>query len=502
MAEQLNERQQKAVQSTHTHTLIAAGPGTGKTRVLTHRIAHLIRHKNTSPSHILAVTFTRSAAKEIKDRLAAQFPPDTTAPLWTDTFHAIALRLLRENQYPFSPLNIIDEEQKIKILQNLIPKKQMPEFLDTLKQQKQRLQIPTDTLSTSYQKTLTGQNILDFDDLFIQTQQMFIDKPETLKSVTKKFQHILIDEFQDTSYAQYQFMKAISVHNLCVIGDPDQSIYGFTNQTFKPFEQYKKDYPQHQIHQLTKNHRSKGTIIEAAKQIINKNQAQLPRTLLAQLEKGFPIQIDSHQTDTQEAEMIVRRIESLLGGTSSYTINTQWAQKETDPQTYSLQDIAILYRYNAQARPIEKILERAGLPYMTHSKKPKQDGQIIPPAQEREDHQTNDPTLPSERITLMTLHRAKGLEFPVVFIAGCEQNILPSDTADPEEERRLFYVGITRAKNRLFLSYAQKRLLFGQTHKNNASPYLSDIEKTLYQIQQNLPPPKKPPKPIQKTLFE
>jgi DNA helicase-2/ATP-dependent DNA helicase PcrA len=352
-----------------------------------------------------------------------------------------------------------------------------------------------------YQKRLLAAKLLDFDDLFLYACRLLDEKPEVLSHYQQRFRYILVDEFQDTSFAQYQLLRCLSSGNVCVIGDPDQAIYSFTGDSFKPFEEFRKDYTEYRILPLSENYRSQAGILEAAKQVIGKNQAQLPRELYARLERGLPIEIMAHASESQEAEMIARKIEGLLGGASYFTIDSSWAEKEKESYRYGLGDIAILYRFHAQARKIGEALRRAGLPCRVFGKKPEQ-GDAVSTAQELEDFQNHEEAAPSailrgEWVSLMTLHRSKGLEFPVVFLAGCEEGVLDGDL---EEERRLFYVGMTRAKNRLFLSYAKKRFLFGKTLHQGPSRFLRDIEEELRMFRENSPA-KKPVRIQQLTLF-
>jgi superfamily I DNA/RNA helicase len=263
---------------------------------------------------------------------------------------------------------------------------------------------------------------------------------------------------------------------------------------------------------LTENYRSQAVILDAAKQVIARNKPRLPRQLHARLVRGLPIEISGHQSDRQEAEMTVRRIEGLLGGASRFTVDSGWAQDEEESRRYGFGDLVILYRLNAQARLFEAALERAGLPYVTYGKKTKKDGREVVEAEDLEDFRDHLAAAPStlkpreESVTLMTAHRAKGLEFPVVFLTGCEDGVLPyrrdGDAAfSLEEERRLFYVAMTRAKDRLFLSYAHKRFLFGKALALKPSPFVQDIEEELRRIQESANPVRKRPKGQQPELF-
>lgn len=495
MLDSLNTAQQAAVRAVDGPVIIVAGPGTGKTRTFAHRVAYLIQDQHVPPERILAVTFTRSAAAEMTDRLTGLLDkmPDG---LWVETYHAAALRVLREQDYPFGPgveFALIADEDKPALLEGLVPRKDASSFLDALRQEKQRLAWPDAGPAVEYQKRLSSRRLLDFDDLFLYAVRLFEERPDVGAAYRERFTHIVIDEFQDTSFAQYRFVRSLASHHLCVIGDPDQAIYGFAG-SFHAFEAFKTDFPNHHVCRLSENYRSQGVIVEAATQVIAKNPAQLPRQLTARLANGLPLAIARYGTDRQEAEMIVRKIEALLGGSSHFTIDSGWAQADDERHSYGLGDIAILYRLHAQPRPTIAALERAGLPYCCFGK---------PTAAEDLEAFIADESGPrGDAISLMTLHRAKGLEFPVVFIAGCEEGLIPYERSeDQEEERRLFFVGITRAKQRLFLSSAAKRFLYGKMRHAAPSRYLSDIQDELQRLEESQTPRRPIERESQQSLF-
>ncbi|MBI4669336.1 MAG: ATP-binding domain-containing protein [Elusimicrobia bacterium] len=250
--------------------------------------------------------------------------------------------------------------------------------------------------------------------------------------------------------------------------------------------------------------RSQAGIVEAAGQVIRKNPSRLPRELLARLEKGLPIEITSYSTDRQEAQMIAQKIENLLGGTNRLAIESRADVTAPQESLYGLEDIVILYRLHTQARLVAEALGRAGLPFQVFQKIK---DEAPSAAEDLEDFQNNETGfIRGKKITLMTLHRAKGLEFPVVFIIGCEGGIVPCDilknASDIEEERRLFYVGMTRAKERLIISCAKKRFIFGKTLKAGPSPFLSDIEEKLRVLGRGPSFKKRQPQIKQPTLFK
>ncbi|MEW6684507.1 MAG: UvrD-helicase domain-containing protein [Nitrospirota bacterium] len=511
MPDPLNTAQRNAVETVDGSVIIAAGPGTGKTRTFAHRVAHLIQDRHVSPERILAVTFTRSAAGEMRDRLKGllgEVPP----ALWVETYHAAAFRILGEQGYPFGvgvDFALIADEDKPALLDGLVPKKEATAFLDDLRKTKQRLAWPEDGPGAAYQRRLAARRLLDFDDLFLYAMRLFEERPDVAADYRERFRHIVVDEFQDTSFAQYRFIRSLAREanppippltkggkggfSLCVIGDPDQAIYGFAGG-FRAFEAFATDFPDHRVCRLSENYRSQGMIVAAAGQVIAKSPAHLPRRLTARLANGLPLAISRYGTDRQEAEMIVRKIEALLGGSSHFTIDSGWAQSDDGHRTYGLSDIAILYRLHAQSRPIADALDRSGLPYRCFGRSGA--------AQDVEDFVAGEPALRSEAISLMTLHRAKGSEFPVVFIAGCEEGLLPYHRNDDvEEERRLLFVGMTRARQRLFVSSAATRFLYGETRRAGPSSFLSDIQEELRQLEEGRAPRRPIEQNRQQSLF-
>jgi DNA helicase-2/ATP-dependent DNA helicase PcrA len=515
MPDHLNPLQHTAVGAVNGPVIIVAGPGTGKTRTFAHRIAHLIQDRGVPPEHILAVTFTRSAAGEMADRLKSLLGI-VPEGLWVGTYHATALRILREQHYPFGPgvdFSLMRDEEKGGLIDGLVAPKDASKFLDGVRRAKQRLEWPQAGLAAEYQHRLTARRSLDFDDLFLYVTRLFVERPTIASAYRDRFTHIAIDEFQDTNFAQYRFITSLASTrdlpvtpltkegnrspgngpNLCVIGDPDQAIYGFAGG-FRAFDAFTADFPNHRVCRLSENYRSQGVIVEAAIQVIAKSPPQLPRHLIARIGNGLPLAIARYRTDRHEAEMIVRKIEALLGGSSSFTIDSGWAQTDEEQRRYGFGDIAILYRLHAQSRPITEALERSGLPYRCYS--------APSTMQDLEAFIAADSGPRGDAIRLMTLHRAKGLEFPAVFIAGCEEGLLPYERSeDPEEERRLFFVGMTRAQHRLFLSSAAKRFLFGETRHGKPSSYLSDIETELRHLEESGGPRRPVERESQQSLF-
>jgi DNA helicase II / ATP-dependent DNA helicase PcrA len=508
----LSSRQQQAVEAGDRALLIVAGPGTGKTCTLVHRIACLLQTQGLDPENILAVTFTRAAAREMRDRLQGLLPGGASrlTSLWVDTFHAVALKLLRRHEFPFGPgaeFQVADEDERQRLLAAVAGPGRAKRLSDEIRRSKQRLIRPSEGAAGAYQKELETRRFLDFDDVLLYACLLLAERRDLRERYRARFLHVLVDEFQDTSFAQYQLFHHLAGHNACAIGDPDQAIYGFAGNDFQPFEQFVRDFPQHATVSLSENRRSQAGIVEAAAQIIGRNAASLPRDLQAVLERGLPISVTAYGTARQEAAMIVRTIEGLLGGASGFTVESRWAEKEAETYAYGLEDIAILTRFHAQTRDLETALTRAGLPYQVFGKKTGEEHESrtedLQDLQKREDAAPLGPGLRGNKISVMTLHRSKGLEFPVVFIPGCEDGVLPYAESRAEEERRLFYVGMTRAKSRLFLSYAKNRRLFGRTLGGRPSPFLLDMEEGLRCWTESRRPDRtRPARPEPPTLFK
>ncbi|MEE8620315.1 MAG: DNA helicase PcrA [Dehalococcoidia bacterium] len=624
----LNPAQREAVEAIEGPVLILAGPGSGKTKVITHRVAYLIKSCGVSPNNIIAVTFTNKAAREMKDRLE-QLLGQAAEALTLGTFHAICARILRREGKAIglsSSFVIYDEEDQLSLIKqaleelNLDPKQYAPKALrSAISAAKSRLVNPEDyakrvnsyfeeivhRVYQVYQQLLSHGQAVDFDDLLMRTVQLFQHHPQILKKYQSKYVHILVDEFQDTNVVQYMLMKNLAgeYRNLCVVGDPDQSIYSWRFADLHNILSFEKDYPEAKVVFLEQNYRSTKTILEVASDIISANLQRKPKKLWTENEDGASVTVIESYNAEEEAQSVVNEIEKLVG------------QEQT-----SLKDCAVMYRVNAQSRALEETFLRYGVPYrlvggtrfyqrreikdiiaylrLIHNTQDNvsllriinlpvrgighrtlsqlqswakahnssffgaieqvSSEKILPQrisqalagfnaamaeltAQSHElslsalvdkvlertrykEHILNkedgddrwenivelrsvaseyDDLNPEEAlaaflekvslvsdideldekvdaVTLITLHQAKGLEFPVVFIVGLEEGILPhrksfDDPEEMEEERRLCYVGITRAKERLYLLRSYRRSLFGGTTANPPSRFLQDI---------------------------
>lgn len=640
----MNEQQRQAVLTTEGPLLVMAGAGSGKTRVLTHRIAYLIEEQGVLPWKILAITFTNKAAREMQERLTKLLGP-SASDIWVSTFHALCVRILRRNIDKLgynTAFTIADPGEQRTLMKrifkemNLDPKKFEPRnFLSAISNAKNALETPAAYQAKyqdpyrklvgeaygRYQKELEANQTLDFDDLIMKTIELFKIDPATLAYYQDKFNYIHVDEYQDTNDAQYQLVHQLAAkyENLCVVGDADQSIYGWRGANMNNILNFEKDYPTAQTIMLEQNYRSTQTILDAANQVIANNVNRKDKKLWTQNGQGDKISYYRAQSEHDEAYYVVKQIE-----------------KQRQAHGYAYGDFAILYRTNAQSRLIEETFMKSSIPYtmvgghkfydrmeirdllgyltlvanpddslsfervvnvpkrgigatslnklrqfaadmgwslMKAAENVELANQISPSvkkkltgfAEEMQQLQTQAANLTlteltdailtqtgyraslqavankdlqaqtrlenleefksvtqefdqkhgdevtttqeqltqfltdlalvspqdeledqTNTVTLMTLHAAKGLEFPVVFLIGMEEGIFPLARAkenpeEAEEERRLAYVGITRAKQKLYLTNANSRVLYGRIQRNPASEFVTEISDDLLQ---------------------
>jgi len=635
---ELNPAQKEAVEAIEGPVLILAGPGSGKTRVITHRVAYLLKNCGISPHRIMAVTFTNKAAREMVERLEG-LASGSIENLTMGTFHAICARILRRDGKAagIEPGFIIyDDDDQVNLIKrslqelNLDPKKFVPRaILSAISTSKSRMLTPQDYSQGSrsyfdevvgrvysrYQQLLSESQALDFDDLLMRTVILFRNHPEILKKYQERYVHILVDEFQDTNLTQYELVKQMAAHyrNICVVGDPDQSIYSWRSADLRNILNFEKDFPDAKVIYLEQNYRSTQRILETATCVIQANRQRKPKALWTENEPGDLTNVVETYTEQEEAQYVIKEIERLV-----------------DKAEARFGDCAVMYRTNAQSRVIEEAFVRYGLPYKLvagtrfyerreikdiiaylrliqnpfdsvslmriinvpgrgigqHSldemgKWAQSQGISQYEALQRLAAVGNDPvSLPfsariaktlgnfgtllkdliarsremnlveffdlaavrtgykdfllneedgderwenvmelrtvaegyrdlapaealssflegvalvsdidelegtPDRVTLITLHQAKGLEYGVVFIVGVEEGLLPhfksmDDPLQMEEERRLCYVGITRARRRVYLVHAFRRNLMGRSTVNQASRFLQDIPKRL-----------------------
>ncbi|MDQ6422459.1 DNA helicase PcrA [Paenibacillus sp. LHD-117] len=633
--QKLNPPQREAVQATDGPLLIMAGAGSGKTRVLTHRIAYLIEKKRVAPWSILAITFTNKASREMQERVSALVGP-SGRDIWVSTFHSMCVRILRKDidRIGFtSNFSILDSSDQLSVIRNCMKdlnvdtKKIEPKAVQaSMSSAKNELISPEKfeekvgdyfdgivaKVYEMYQKRLKSNNSLDFDDLIMMTIRLFKEMPEVLEFYQNKFRYIHVDEYQDTNRAQYMLcrMLADKHHNICVVGDSDQSIYRWRGADITNILNFESDYPEARTIMLEQNYRSTANILDAANAVIKLNSGRKPKKLWTDQGPGDLISL--YQADSEHDE--------------GYYVTGEIRKNVNKGRRFS--DHAILYRTNAQSRVIEEILIKSDIPYQIvggikfYDRKEIKDllaylrlmsnpdddisltriinvpkrgigdttvGKLEEEAARRGvsiyrvlgdlgdlevngrtrtllvefygliynltamvdyltvteltekvlelsqyrmelqrentleskarienideflsvtmdfEERNEDKSLVAfltdlaliadidsmgkdeeeeknadDAVVLMTMHSAKGLEFPIVFIIGMEESVFPhsralNDNEELEEERRLAYVGITRAEKQLYLTCARMRTLFGRTSMNMPSRFLDEI---------------------------
>ena len=634
--EKLNPAQREAVENTEGPVLILAGAGSGKTRVLTTRIGYLMEDKNVKAENILAITFTNKAANEMRERVEETLEGTDTKEMWITTFHSCCVRILRKsiNKIGYNRSFVIyDSPDQITLIKDCMRELDIsdkafdPKYVlscisnakDKLYSPKKYMQLNEGDISKTkigeiyalYQDRLKRNSALDFDDLIMKTVELFNECPDILDFYRNKFRYIMVDEYQDTSKAQYELIKLLAKQhqNICVVGDDDQSIYGWRGADIRNILEFERDYDNVKIVKLEQNYRSTQVILDAANHVIANNTERKRKKLWSDKKEGQLIKIQLAENEIEEGDFI------------SNTINYMRRYEDRE-----YKDFAVLYRANAQARSVEDALNIAGIPYNIYGgikfyerkeikdiiaylrviQNPQDDislkriinvprrgiglrtiekiedraslkeesiysvlidiednsdisrkarasisefvdlmstlrsftdvytvSQVIEKIldvtgykdellkeknNEGEDRLENlqelisvalefesgsedksleafltsialnaepsDDEEQEDRVSLMTIHSSKGLEFPVVFLAGMEEKIFPIARAiqsmrdsDIEEERRLCYVGITRAKEELFLTLTRKRTLYGRTNPSVASRFIEELPK-------------------------
>ena len=644
LLEGMNDKQAEAVVTTEGPLLVMAGAGSGKTRVLTHRVAYLIEEKGVLPWNILAITFTNKAAKEMQERVG-KLLGESANDVWVSTFHALCVRILRRDIEKIGynrAFTIADTSEQRTLMKricgelNIDTKKFDPRsILSEISNAKNALLTPAEYSDKAnsmfenmvarayklYQQELEANQALDFDDLIMKTIELFEQDQETLEFYQNKFHYIHVDEYQDTNDAQYRLVNLLAkgYQNLCVVGDADQSIYGWRGANMNNILNFEHDYPQAKTVMLEQNYRSTQNILDAANEVIVNNVNRRKKKLWTENGQGEKISYYRAQSEHDEAQFVVAKI-----------------KEEREKHGYHYNDFAILYRTNAQSRVIEETFLKSSVPYTMvgghkfydrkeirdvlayltlivnpqdsmsftrvvntpkrgigltsvehlrefandnhwsllqaaenvdianqitsrtrnkiaefgelmqnltkqaeylsltdltdqilelsgYNKMLDQDKNLESQArrenldefksvtQEYDEKHKNDEgdniqkitnfladlALVSDQddvdeqapaVTLMTLHAAKGLEFPVVFLVGMEEGIFPLSRAvmeddELEEERRLAYVGITRAKKKLYLTNAFSRLLYGRIQRNQPSRFVEEINPDLLQFE-------------------
>ncbi|MFO7987647.1 MAG: UvrD-helicase domain-containing protein [Desulfatiglandaceae bacterium] len=576
----LNPEQKSAVLHQGGCLLVVAGPGTGKTMTLTHRIAFLIRSGLAKPKRVLAVTFTRKAAGEMAERISRLLEEPAADAVHVSTFHGFCLEILRQEgiKIGIPPEFALCTEIDARSLAEQVlceagkGKQFIRRFLKDLPGMKAQsvldpvaLQMNNEiifSLFTTYQTRLKALGMLDFDDLEVETLRLFRDHPAVAQKYSEKYRWIFVDEYQDTHPIQVELLKKLirtDKNRICVIGDPDQAIYGFRGADVRNFYRFVEDFPGAEVITLTKNYRSTREILQGASDIMEKE-----KPLECQSVDRGPISITTCGTDLEEAEMIVEHIERLIGGTTYFSLDSGRVASHEGELSIGFGDIGVLFRLNDMGDALGEALDRAGIPFVRSGETPlrarypvnilwrffqtlqypdnphyaKLYKQALSEAFITEKTSSEmfetDGTLPElidhaarwhefdcsseetaealsrleqlaanlegnietfldilslergidhgiligDRVALMSIHAAKGLEWPVVFMTGCEDRLMPCTlfgSRDEKEERRLFYVGMTRARSRLILSHAKRRTLNGRVLTMDASPFLHEL---------------------------
>lgn len=582
----LNPQQRSAVLQRGGNLLIVAGPGTGKTMTLTRRIAHLIRTGMAETEQILALTFTRKAAREMEQRITALLEgigADKPGRVTVATFHRFSMETLRRHG-PLADLppdfTLCSEWDSENLAREIlaeygISKRSLGEFLRHLTTLRAESVLgpsegPLDNqffpICQKYLRRLRELGMLDLEDLEVETLRLLRNHPDAHTEYCQGFKWIFVDEYQDTNRIQVELLKTLygnAKGSICAIGDPDQAIYGFRGADVRNFHRFDEDFPVTEKITLTRNYRSTRFILNGSAALLGK-----ANPLECETEGGGPISLAPCRTEPEEAEMIVEQVERAIGGTSFFSLDSGRVASHEGDSSLGFGDIGVLYRLNSQGDVLEKALDRAGIPLVRSGQTPliakypvnilwrffqtlryrdnpyykRQYNDLLSDCEvgkgQTMDSFDGDGSLPDlvdravefhgfevesdesigalrrlrqlargfdgnmdtfldslslergidhavllgDRVALMTLHAAKGLEWPVVFIVGCEDRLMPCSlfgSYDEEEERRLFYVGMTRARSRLILSHVHRRVLNGRVLKMSASSFLDAIPQDL-----------------------
>ena len=554
----LDDEQRRAVETVDDPLLVVAGPGSGKTRTLTRRIAHLVTNHAVDPARCLAITFTRRAAGEMRDRLRALLP-EAWERVALHTFHSLGLSILTEHHNAAGlqrGFRVASEVERVRLLRDAlgISERKARTRLSAISRARRTGGTPSEEapgeVLEAYERAMEARNLCDFDDLVLRAADALESDPGIRAQYRRRHRWVSIDEYQDVDEQQVRLVKQLvpPEGSICAIGDPDQAIYGFRGADVRFFSRFRRDFPGTRVVRLTRNYRSDRNIVALSAQVIGPSGSR-PGSVPVAGDAPDLVTLHEAPTERAEAEFIVQSLEQTLGGHSFFSIDSG---RSTDPDgpALSFSDFAVLYRTEAQVPALVEALRRSGMPFQHRSHRlllehpgvvaaidalresqtsglvserleaaclagGRCDPQMLEACEllrpgavacgndlERflsdlalgTEADTWDPR--ADRISLLTLHAAKGLEFPVVFIAGCENGLLPLtwgrvDKAVLDEERRLFYVGVTRARTRLYLCRARKRLLRGKVRESPPSPYLADIEERLLERRRSRIPGKR-----------
>jgi len=498
MPRDVNRPQWEAVTYHEGHLLIVAGPGTGKTHTLTYRIKEALKGLQKNEK-ILAVTFTNKAADEMRRRLKKHIT-NLEEKIFIGTFHNFCLNILQE----IKDFKVADEKALAEISKVLWPENTLGErksILNRISRYKSTEfegDVPDEVIV--YNEKLRQLNLLDFDDLLLETYQFLKSNVGALNQIHQAYRYIFVDEYQDINTIQHALLKLLVglTGQITAIGDPNQAIYGFRGSELRFFEEFTRDFKGAKKMSLSENYRSAKDLLSASTQVMTNSLSLYVPDLTANIYAKGRLTVYEAPTEKAEAEYVVHKIEQLVGGTSMFSQDSARVAND-DQGDITFGDIAVLYRLNSQGTALKAAFERSGIPYSITM--PKTDDPLDDICPKR----GYDIRIEVEKVSLMTLHAAKGLEFAAVFIVGCERNILPLNlkglSSDIEEERRLFYVGMTRAKTHLYLTNAKKHFLFGKQMNNSVSPFVLDIEKKLKSIEKIKKPKVKKSQEEQLSLF-
>jgi DNA helicase II / ATP-dependent DNA helicase PcrA len=494
-----NEEQEEAVRVHDRCVLVQAGPGTGKTRTLTHRIASLVKNKVADPGAITAVTFTRKAAQEMRTRLQHLIAPEEAANVRVGTFHQLGaeiLELFRSSGYPEERTRVLAPEEGLSLFRSAVKSLNVdmaPGKVTALHNEisllKQNLRSFADAsvpplaaaAGATYEESLRKEGALDLDDLIVRPVELLRSAPEILEFLRSSWAvHLLVDEFQDVNRAQYELVRLLSGpegRGLFVIGDPDQAIYGFRGADRNFFLKFVEDFPHALRIALKRNYRSEATILQAAADVLGVEEDE--DRLIPENGGASPIERVVLPNPATEGMFIARTIDAMLGGSSFFSLDS--GRAKASAQELGFRDFAVLFRLNAVGDALEEAFGASGIPFQRARKN-------------RPEEEADEWDPRAEAVTLMTIHASKGLEFPVVFVAGCEEGIIPyvppgeaeTSTIDREEEKRLLYVAMTRACNGLFLTRSVRRTLFGRIAESEESSFLSNVDRTICRLSEPL----------------
>ncbi|MCX8021703.1 MAG: ATP-dependent helicase [Syntrophorhabdaceae bacterium] len=523
----LDTNQREAVEAIDGPLLVVSGPGAGKTTTVVNRIAHLI-DQGIKPENICALTFTNRAGREIRER-AYSIIGDRVNRVFIGTIHLLGLRILKDSGY--RDFLLIDREKQLSIIGSLVKKdgnREAEKILEAIS----RIKNHTDVLNEgirgiydTYESYLFREKFLDFDDL-IKKPLEIVESDRSSNPYRGKFSHIIVDEYQDINYGQYRLIRLLLNNggSICAVGDSDQAIYTFRGADIENFLNFEKDFKGARKVTLSFNYRSTGRIVYASSKVIENNRRRIEKRLEGKREEGERIKVVSVPDERYEGLFIVGEIEHLIGGTSHYNLYRKGATISENEKNYTFSDFAVLYRTNAQVSAIEGAFTTSGIPYRVIGRENSQKKKIIKEIlsspggkysfdegclntildrmipvftyrphytfQSREEiidfinefcllSPADDYDREVDAVSLMTIHMAKGLEFKVVFLVGVEDGIIPfslkGESVDMEEERRLFYVGMTRAADRLYLIHSDRRVIYGKLRDMSRSRFISEI---------------------------